>query len=138
FLWTGCLLRPFQASGFIEGYRPRDSKGSRGFSFLIYWKSRKESPYQNEGWYSPRLQRNQCDLRLRPHLQDKLDAQGRYSRGNLLFLPPVLYRPSEADRYRRARRQVRKKVQGDARNQEGRRTGRLAPKFNKRSEERRV
>ena len=56
---------------------------------------RKDSPQSNEGWYSPRLQRSQRHLRLRSHLQDELDAQGRYPRGDLLVLPSVLHWPQK-------------------------------------------
>jgi len=53
------------------------------------------------------------------HLQDELDAQGRYPRGDLLVLPPVLHRPPEVDGHAGRIERFREEVQGLARRQEG-------------------
>src|SRR5215475_8705040 len=57
----------------------------------------------NEGSDSSRLQRSPRALRLRQCVHDPLDSQRRHQPGNLLQLPPVLYRQAEAGGYRRTR-----------------------------------
>jgi hypothetical protein len=58
---------------------------------------------------SSRIQSCDDHLRLRPSGRDALN-HGQYSRGNLLQLPPFLYRQTKIAGLSRSRRQVQEKV----------------------------
>src|SRR5246127_1398524 len=65
----------------------------------------------HETRYSSRL--SSCDgaLRLRPHVPDSLDHQGRHAaRGNLLELSPLLHWQAEAGGYRGPRRALHQEI----------------------------
>src|SRR5262249_23740673 len=64
-----------------------------------------------EGRHPPEVQGSRGPLRLRGDVEDALDQAGAAPR-NLLELPPVLYRPAEADRYRGTSRALYEEVRG--------------------------
>src|ERR1039458_5702217 len=109
FLWTGCLLRWLKASGISKAVEPPCAERLTGVLISGILEFSKGPPgNNNEGWNSPRLQRNQCHLRVQPHLQDALHSQGRHACGNLLLVPSVLHGPAEADGHRWTYRSLRK------------------------------
>src|SRR5215471_9586837 len=117
---TGHFDAKQTASGFTKGYLPPCPHGAAddattpqvtGVRVLLYlnFTPKGISP-RHEGRNSSRLRRNQCDLRVRSHVQNAVHAQGRYPRGNLFQLPPVLHWETKAGRYGGPRRALRKEV----------------------------
>ena len=112
---TNCLRfssKGYQAPVVLTAQQLFDARsgGHGGSCFVILEIHPKGISPQHESRNSPRLRRNQRNLRLRSHVQNALDSQGRYPRGNLLQLPPVFHRTSEADGHRGPRREVREEV----------------------------
>src|SRR5580765_3128470 len=85
--------------------------------------SRKPEGARCEGSDSSEVSRCDGALRVRGLVEDPLD-EARTASGNLLELPSVLYRPTEADRHGRPRRTLHEEVRrADVREPEGRDEG---------------